>query len=409
MDSPGWLRRWIARWALIAFGLYHLILVLNDYPSFGGGGFRDEGLAISWGHVFGPIGVGVARVLFGLEGPMPGGLSGDNGDTAEEFGRLILGVVIAVIAASIWTWGDRKRPRARWVEPALHAVLRYSIALGLASYAVAKILPIQFPPLDAVARESRLGEMTPMNLMWRFMQYSRAYSTFAGLAEMTVVVLVSFRRTATIGALLCIVVMANVALMDVCFDVPVKLFSISMVVTAAAIVVFDLPRLFAVLLHRPVPPPVPPDPLFRSAAMRKVGWATKIVLIGGVIVSSFVSMANEEGQPPALPAALQGTWQASAPTRWRRFAIGDYVIMVRRDDDTPLYCRPKPGDLSHRLELACGRGDKASTATLTWDRQGDQLHLEGTFDSAPVTLTLSRVADDALPLSHHATRWITDG
>jgi hypothetical protein len=416
-------RRWIVRWALIAFGLYHLTMLPNDYPSFGGGGFRDEGLAISWGHVFGQVGVWVAHTWFGLDGPMPAGLSGDNGDTAEEFARLLVGVVIAIVAASIWTWADRKRPGARWVEPVLHAVLRYAIALGLASYAVAKILPIQFAPLDAVSRESRLGELTPMRLMWNFMEYSRAYSAFAGLAEMTVVVLVAFRRTATIGALLCIVVMANVALMDVCFDVPVKLFSISMVVTAAAIVVFDLPRLAAVLLHRPVvPPPVPPDPVFSSRAMNLVGWATKIVLIGGAIASSFVAMTSAHVRSAtAVPAPLQGTWQvaayaergrevasASAPTRWRRLAIGEYGIMIRRDDETPLYCGLTAAD-PVRLALACSRRTGGQAATLTWARQGDQLRLDGTFDGAPVTVTLQRVDDAALPLAHHTTHWITDG
>src|SRR5262245_28622009 len=58
-------RRFALRFALIAFGLYHVPLLLNDYPSFGGGGLRDDGLAVDWGHVFGHIGVWVARTFFG--------------------------------------------------------------------------------------------------------------------------------------------------------------------------------------------------------------------------------------------------------------------------------------------------------------------------------------------------------
>src|SRR5262245_1840120 len=78
---PGLAQRAAARFALIAFGLYHLPLFLNNYPSLGGGGFKPEGLARDWGHVFGQVGLWVARNVFGMDGPMPSALEGDNGDT----------------------------------------------------------------------------------------------------------------------------------------------------------------------------------------------------------------------------------------------------------------------------------------------------------------------------------------
>jgi len=43
------IRRLAERFALIAFGLYHIPLFLNNYPSLGGGGFNDTGLAPLWG------------------------------------------------------------------------------------------------------------------------------------------------------------------------------------------------------------------------------------------------------------------------------------------------------------------------------------------------------------------------
>jgi hypothetical protein len=63
--------------------------------------------------VFGQVGLWVARNVFGMTGPMPYALSGDNGDTAEEYCRLLVGVVIAAVAAGIWTAADRRRPGAR--------------------------------------------------------------------------------------------------------------------------------------------------------------------------------------------------------------------------------------------------------------------------------------------------------
>ena len=108
--SPSVARRFVERFALIAFTLYHLPLFLNNYPSLGGGGFNDTGLAPRWGHVFTPPGVWIARHLFHIAGPLTRDFQGDNGDVAEEFGRLLLCVVLAAATALWWTAADRRRP-----------------------------------------------------------------------------------------------------------------------------------------------------------------------------------------------------------------------------------------------------------------------------------------------------------
>src|SRR5262249_57596872 len=89
-------RRLLERFALIAFGLYHLPLFLNDYPTLGGGGFSQDGLAVRWGHVFTVPGIWIARHLFHITGPMAGGSAGDNGDVSEEYARLLLCLVLRI-------------------------------------------------------------------------------------------------------------------------------------------------------------------------------------------------------------------------------------------------------------------------------------------------------------------------
>jgi hypothetical protein len=237
--GPAVYRRLAGRFALLAFGLYHLPLVLNDYPSLGGGGIRDQGLAHTWGHVFTPPGVWVARHVLGLTGAMPAAYEGDNGDVGEEFGRLLLGIAIALVASIAWTIADRRKPRSPWVEPMLRLLLRYAIVLGLTSYAVAKLLPVQFPPLQPLHMERHVGDMTPQGLLWTLMSASRPYAFFGGALEMLAIVLLAFRRTATLGALVCLVVVTNVAVLDLCYDVPVKLFSLGLAASAAVLVLLD--------------------------------------------------------------------------------------------------------------------------------------------------------------------------
>src|SRR5262245_51919270 len=117
--SVGAGRRLLERFALIAFGLYHLPLFLNNYPTLGGGGGgSQDGLAVRWGHVFTVPGIWIARHLFQITGPMPRGSAGDNGDVSEEYARLLLCVVLGIAGAIAWTIADRRRPRHDWTESA---------------------------------------------------------------------------------------------------------------------------------------------------------------------------------------------------------------------------------------------------------------------------------------------------
>jgi hypothetical protein len=422
--APGPARRLAARFALLAFGLYHLPLIVNDYPSLGGGGFRDEGLSRAWGHVFGQLGLWIARHVFGVTRDMSAGLSGDNGDTVEEYCRLLAGVVIAAIAATIWTLADRRRPRAAWVEDWLRVLLRYSIALGLASYGMAKLYPVQFGQLAATSLETRVGELTPFGLLWRFMEYSPVYNTFAGIMEMIVVVLLCFRRTTTLGALICLPVMANVALMNLCFDVPVKLFSTMVVVSAAVLVLYDARALVDLLVRRPATRAPSPDPAPRS---RRVRWARRLVafaLVGGVILSSAIEMDRLHGLTLAEDASpAHGTWQVGSfvqggrelagtadPARWRRFIVSARGVAIRLEDDSLVRCQHELDGAARTLQLTCPQRERqgAHVATLHWTRTGDELRLEGTCDGLPLTASLTRRDEAQLPLLSSRFSWTMD-
>jgi hypothetical protein len=406
-------RRSIERFALIAFGLYHLPLFLNNYPSLGGGGFSDTGLAAKWGHLFTVPGIWVARHLFDMTGPMHQGRQGDNGDVGEEFGRLLLATVIGVIGAAVWTTVDRRRPRARWVGDVLQVMLRYSIALGLIGYGVAKLLPQQFPPISPGVLEQRVGDLTPMSLLWTFMQYSRPYAFFGGVMEMAAVFLLCFRRTATLGALVCLAVMTNVALLNLAYGVPVKLYALMIVVSCAVLVLYDAPRLWTFFVRQRAVPARAPSSLPFDRIPTAAGWSIKVALVGSVIVSSVIAMRPSlDTSKGALP--IDGGWSVTSfnavrspsdsavttPT-WRRVVVQNGRVSIRLDDDRFVGCR-QTSAAAAIMTLACSRN---RAGELKWTLKGNDLQLDGTFDGARVSAAAQRV-DYALLRSEF--RWISD-
>jgi hypothetical protein len=420
-DAHPLIRRLGERFALIGFALYHLPLFINNYPSLGGGGMREGGLAISWGHVFTPPGIWVAHHVFHIAGAMPNGYRGDNGDVAEEFGRLLIAAVIAAAGAIGWTWADRRRPGARWTSEALKLLLRFSIALGLTSYAIAKIFPVQFGTgtIDALGLEQRLGEMRPMALLWSFMMYSRPYAFFGGLMELVVVVLLCFRRTATLGAVLCLAVMTNVAIMNYAYGVPVKLYSTMIVLSAAMLLLYDARRLWAVFITNDSVPRVE-RPAFYHRIPRWLQWTTKGALVGSVFASSIAAMkpSGEDRAKPSVSAAgtAEGAWRVTAfemdrrgatasgaPSPWLRVFVRPGMVAVRLATDSLLYCRRTPS--APTLSFTCAgahRGD------LQWSRAGDVLQLAGTIDSLPVRVTAVALHPSDYALLRWRFRWIDE-
>jgi hypothetical protein len=411
-------RRFLERFALFAFGLYHLPLFLNNYPTFGGGGMSDHGLAISWGHVYAPVGVWVARHVLHVTGPMPNAYQGDNGDTSEEYGRLLAAVVVALMGAAVWMWAERRRARATWVGDALRVLLRYSIALGLTSYAIAKILPLQFPPLNAFVLDQRLGQLTPMALLWSFMEYSRPYNFFAGAMELAVVVLLVFRRTELLGALLCLVVMTNVAFLNYAFGVQVKLYATLIVVSAAVLVVYESRRLFDFFIRGENPRGVRVRSTWPAGTPSWARWAFKTILVGSVLVSSLDAMLPAARPRAAVSSGLDGAWavtdfaaaqrpgSASEDTpRWRRLILGPTVVSIELANDSVVFCRRSTPESVDRLTFAC-RNDRKADMRLT--RTGNVVQLDGELGGSPVKLTARHLDRSDYPLTSWRFRWIDD-
>lgn len=420
--ANGLILRLAERFALIGFALYHLPLYLNNYPSLGGGGMQEDGLAISWGHVFTQPGIWIAHHVFGIGGAMPNGSRGDNGDVAEEFARLLIAVVVAAVAAVVWTWVDRRRPGARWVSETLKLLLRFSIALGLTSYAIAKILPIQFGTgaISPLGLEQRLGEMRPMSLLWSFMMYSRPYAFFGGLMELAVVVLLCFRRTATLGALLCLAVMTNVALLNYAYGVPVKLYSTMIVLSAAVLVLYDARRLWQVFVTNDSVSRVE-RPAFYDRIPRSLSWTAKAVLVGSVFASSIAAMSAAAAPAKTSSTAADvadGAWRVTtfeltqreataraAPTPWLRMIVQGGTIAIRSANDSLVYCQRDVTSDPHSLSFACRgshRGDLRSS------RNGDVLQLAGTIDSTTVRVQATALHPSDYALLRWRFHWIDD-
>lgn len=166
-----------------------------------------------------------------------------SGDTTYNYVLQLLWIIIALIIAVAWAITDIKRPSYYQFRYWLRIIVRYYLAYILFTYGFIKIIKLQFPFPDLIRLTQTYGESSPMGLAWTFVGYSKGYNLFIGGAEVLAGILLFFKRTTLFGSLVAMTVMSNVVAMNFAYDIPVKIFSVNLVIMSAWIAWYDAERL----------------------------------------------------------------------------------------------------------------------------------------------------------------------
>lgn len=240
--SPAW-----PLWQRIAFRFFCIYLVLQIQPwgwfgAIPGVSFvlRPYYLANDWAvHWFNDHVAHVADTLVPVNG---------SGDTSWAWSRMYLILAIAAIGTVVWSLVDARRPhyaRAGWW---LRLVVRWYVLIAALSYGIIKLFLLQmtFPALSQLA--TPLGDLLPMRFEWLIIGYSDKYQFFSGFAETLAGVLLLWRPTITLGLIAAAGAFANVFMINVAYDVPVKHYSAHLLLCSMFLLAWDAPRLIQMLV-----------------------------------------------------------------------------------------------------------------------------------------------------------------
>lgn len=166
-----------------------------------------------------------------------------SGDTSFAWVQLRLFLLITLIACVIWSLADRKNNHYNRIAWWFRNFARYYLILFCFSYGIVKLFHQQMPFPGTSLMATQLGDLLPMRLSWIYMGASETYEFFSGAMEVLAGILLLFRRTATAGTLLAAGVFANVAIMNLSYDIPVKLFSTHLFILCLVLLAFEYKRL----------------------------------------------------------------------------------------------------------------------------------------------------------------------
>ncbi len=348
----------------------------------------------------------VGENLLHLRGDMLETANG-SGDQLYDYILLTCLFLVAMVATAIWSWIDRKKTNYDQLYEWLRVFVRLTLAVAMISYGANKLFRMQFPEPPLFRFVDYYGNSSPVGLLWTFMGMSRAYSLFAGMAEMLGGLLLIVPRFTTLGALVTLGVMSNVWMLNFCYDVPRKIYSTHLVIMSLFLLLPEVRRLLDFFVLNRKTEPLSPVSLVKDPQLNR--WT--VFLQYGIGVVALVVCLNSAREVAAknmtyLPPPIRGIWSVDEfaldgavqppmldnSDRWQRviFDGPDYFFVQRMDSDIKLLALQF--DLARKTFTLTAPSDPSWKASFTYEGpQPNQLVLDGNLDGRHLNMTLHRV------------------
>ncbi len=331
-----------------------------------------------------------------------------SGDTTFDWVLVATNLAVAAVGAIAWSVFDRKRLEYERFWAWLQYGARVLLALELLSYGLDKVIPLQFGVLSPSRALTPLGFESRIGVLWDFMAASPLYTMFAGAAETLGGIVLLFPRLVTLGALIAFGCMVNVFVLNLAYDVPVKLLSLHLALLSALILVPALPRLVDLLVRARPADAIAVKPLIdggRRDGLLTYATLAMVAIYAGYVIVGSVRMLTAESVYVDPAAPLYGMWRVesfeprhAAPgsvpddKSWQWLAVDStaYGAIIYRDG----YKQPVSlayDSAKHVLALFKGReGAPEARFTVTPSRAGDSI-LEGELGGDAIRMRIVRV------------------
>lgn len=347
-----------------------------------------------------------------------------SGDKTWDWVMTFCLLVVSLLATLIWSALDRRRPNYVTLHKWFRLALRFALASTMLVYGLDKAVPLQMPFPFLHRMLEPYGQRSLMGVLWDSIGASPGYEIFAGCAESFGGILLFFPRTTLFGALVCLADMIQVFALNMTYDVPVKLFSFHLILMSLVLLAPDMGRLVNFFFGKHAVQPSTQPAISRTQKRARIALALQAALglwlLGANVYSSWKLWYQYGGGRPK--SVLYGIWDIQefsqdgslrAPLltdndRFRRavFDFKDSMVFEKMDNTFARY-GAAIDDAKKTIALTKS-SDKNFRAALVYQRDGDQLTLDGDFDKHKLHLKLHRFDHTKFLLVSRGFHWIQE-
>jgi uncharacterized membrane protein YphA (DoxX/SURF4 family) len=242
-------------------------------------------------------------------------------DTLGLYVHLFNIVLVATMVAIVWSSISRQKAYPQ-LYYTLQVMMRYYLALQLLVYGIGKVFNTQFYLPEPNTIYTPLADIPRDLLYWTTMSLSRPYTIAMGIAELLAALLLWFRRTTLAGAVLSVGILINVVLINLGYDISVKLHSGLLVLLACLLLLPYRRRLWQLFTRQAMDITSLWSPSWRQRSQWRY-WILKTAVIG---------LCLTEG---LLPYIRSGEYNDDTIARPPLHGAYEVVDFIRNGDTIP--------------------------------------------------------------------------
>tara|TARA_R110002073_G_scaffold296322_1_gene462301 strand:- start:11454 stop:12698 length:1245 start_codon:yes stop_codon:yes gene_type:complete len=346
-----------------------------------------------------------------------------SGDRSFDYVRFALNLLLAFFTTFIWTLVGKKRNSYTTLLYWFQTVLRVFLVIAMIIYGLAKVFKGQFadPSLELLIQP--VGEMSPMGLAWTFMGHSMVYNIFLGSLEIIGGLLLLNRKTVMLGSLVVLGIMVNVAFMNLTYDIPVKLFSIHLVIMASILLITNRKRILNFFFKNEAVEKIHLINYIKNTFLLKtIRFIKKTIIIVVTILVVIQCFFNFKATEQLRSSSkLRGIWKVEtfvkqqdtiAPLltnddRWKYFIIDQKgkAVVKKMNNHIDRYSFEENSDTK---EIVFKDDKNSLPQKFTYEVSNDQLKLQGDLNNNKLSIQLKNIPVSQFRLLNRKFHWVNE-
>jgi hypothetical protein len=332
-------------------------------------------------------------------------------------------LVVSMVAAAVWSAVDRRESYEtlyKWFR----LLIRLALASQMFEYGMTKVIPVQFraPSLNILATPA--ADLSLETLLWTSIGAAPAYQIFTGCVEVLGGILLLVPRTTLLGALISLAALTQVFVLNMTYDIGLKLITFHLILLALFLIAPDMARLRDFFFGDGPAARQESPALFQSLRANRIALVAQVVL--GVYLIGIQAYANVNfwyasgGGSERSP--LYGIWnveQLAVDGEVRPAVVNDYdrqwrriifetpsSMTIQRPDDSLARYNVSIDPYNHTLAVRKPRS-RTWKADFTFQRpKPDEIVVDGEMDEHRIHAELRLVDPDSFRVLNSTFRWV---
>jgi uncharacterized membrane protein YphA (DoxX/SURF4 family) len=338
-----------------------------------------------------------------------------SGDKTYNYLEFFTHVLLAIPLSSILLISIKKGKVITVLAKVFYILVRYYLAWTLFGYGISKIFYQQFVATSLYTLDQKVGTLSPMGLAWTFMGHSRAYTMFSGYLEVIAGILLLFRRTSLLGAIVSFCVMLNIMAMNMCYDIPVKIFSMHLVFWSFLLMFGFDKRLLNFILQRPVEPAVA-ESYFKGKSLKIAVICIKSAFFLALGASLLEYMDYNDTEPRSLKGIYLtksfirngDTLEVSDSLHWQKLIVDRAQFAIfRKEDGKSVRMNFKVDTVLKKIDIETYE-KKPRTGVFSYELRDSVLTLRGTLQTDSLNIVLKQFDHNSFTLNKRGFHWVNE-